>query len=66
MTLQVTAEEEIIITEYFAVTVERAARDYLAAVSDVQSPYNEVYALGSITRPAIAARMAKIRSMRPR
>jgi hypothetical protein len=63
MTLQMAAETEVIITERFAVTVERSSRGYFATVTDSESPFNGVYALGSIPAHAVAALEAKIREM---
>jgi hypothetical protein len=63
MTTTTTQAAEVIITEEYAVTIERTGRGYFATVTDSGSPFNGVYALGSIPAHAIAALEAKIRDM---
>jgi hypothetical protein len=61
---QIKDESEIIITENFAATLERTSRGYFATVTDAGSPFNGIYALGSIPSHAIAALEGKIRRMK--
>jgi hypothetical protein len=63
MTNQQTAEQEIIITEQFAVEIERTSRGCFATVCDNGSPYNGIYGFGSIPSHAIAALESKIRDL---
>ena len=66
MTTAVQIEQQIIITEQFAVTVERTSRGYFATVTDTGSPFNGLYALGSIPAHAIAALEQKIKDLQSR
>jgi hypothetical protein len=62
--MQQTATPTIIITEEYAVEIEKVARGYIAEVKDEFSPFNGVYALGSTASCALAALKAKINERR--
>ena len=60
--LQVTTftENEIIISEHYAVEVMQTARGFLAQVRDSASPFDGMYAQGSTRNCALAALAAKV------
>jgi hypothetical protein len=61
---QTATQSQIIITEDYAVEIEKVARGYIAEVKDAHSPFNGVYALGSTASCALAALKAKINERR--
>ena len=53
-------QEEIIITEEYAVELTRTGRGTFAEVKDAGSPYNGVYVLGSTPEMAVGVLQLKI------
>ena len=59
-----TAENEIIITEEFAIKVYKTGRGVIAEVADSHSPFNGMYVLASIRAYALPMLLDKIREAR--
>jgi hypothetical protein len=55
--LQTATATQIVITEDFAVEIERTARGYMAEVKDAHSPFNGSYALGRAVLQEIDSRL---------
>ncbi len=61
-----TATTETIITEEYAVELTQTGRGIMAEVKDAGSPFNGMYALGSIASCALAALKARIKEKQSR
>jgi hypothetical protein len=57
------AENEIVITEHYAVEYQRTGRGVFAEVKDAGSRYNGLYGFGSTKEGALACLAAKISQM---
>lgn len=58
------ADNEIIITEEFAVKVYKTGRGIIAEVSDSHSPFNGMYVLASVRAYALPMLLDKVKESR--